>query len=104
MRLKSHALIATFVAAALAAPPAPAMPIDPPIHQRVTEARTHSGQLPGPPTWPMNPQPLDAVDTKPPADDQFPWDAIVFAIAGAGLALAVGRVLIGARRHPHVPA
>jgi hypothetical protein len=103
MRLKSYALIATLVTAALAAPAAQAMPIqDPQTSPRVAEARTATGQLPGPPASPADPQPIKAVETAP--ADGFPWETVLFAVVGAGLALAAWRLLGGARRRPHATA
>ena len=104
MRLKSHTLIATLLTAALMAPAAQAMPIDPVTQPRVADARTETGQLPGPPTWPMDPKPINAVKTEPTTTNGFPWETIAIAVAGAGLALTVGRMLTGARRRPHVAA
>ena len=104
MRLKSHALVATLVTAALVAPAAQAMPTDPPIAPRVAEARTDTGQLPGPPTWPTDPKPIDAVETEPATGSGFPWETIVIAVAGAALALTLGRILTGVRRRPDVAA
>jgi hypothetical protein len=105
MRLNSHAVIITLVAAALTAPAAQAMPAsDPPGQARVAHVRTDTGQLPGPPTWPANPQPLHAVDTESPGGAAVPWEALLFAVLGTGLVLAVGRMLLGVRRRPRVAA
>ena len=105
MRLKSHAVVITLVAAALMAPAAQAMPSSDPVSPpRVAQARTATGQLPGPPTWPMNPQPLHAVETESPDGTAVPWEALLFAVVGTGLVLAVGRMLLGVRRRPRVAA
>jgi len=105
MRLKSHAVTITLVAAALAAPAAQAMPAsDTPGQPRVAHVRTDTGQLPGPPTWPTNPQPLHAVEVESPAGTAVPWEALVFAVVGTGLVLVVGRMLLAVRRRPRVAA
>ena len=102
----TRALTAALATTALLTPAAVAQPIDP-LGTGTTQASGTGSPditaLPGPPTWPTNPQPI--TNSRPQVDDGdgATWATIGLAVAGAGLiagsATAVGR----ARRRPRQP-
>jgi hypothetical protein len=126
MRSIALALTAALIAAALAAPQALAMPDKGPIRRADSDATYQGGfymphvggsdrsdaeqrglrPLPGPPTWPASPTPIESVTTEPvPSDDGsgLPWDTIVVGLAGAGLVLGCAGTVVGMRRRSHRP-
>jgi hypothetical protein len=73
------------------------------------QPRNGSSQLdadpfPGPPTWPVDPKPIEPVQSAPtPSDDGPPWDTIAIVLAGASLALVGAGTLVGLRRRTRRP-
>jgi hypothetical protein len=110
MRLKSSAVTAALVAAAIAAPVAQASPIqDPAVGDSTVavqdlrspdarDAADRAARVPGPPTWPVDPQPIASVKAEPATDDGFPWEAVTLALAAAGLTLTGAAFVAGRRR------
>jgi hypothetical protein len=123
MRAILQILAASLIATVIAAAPAIAMPDKGPItrdgHFGVSDDAQASSNssyghyapssqpratLPGAPAWPVDPKPVEFVDTRPaPTHDGLPWDAIVIALAGAGVALGCAGVIVGMRRRSRRP-
>jgi hypothetical protein len=60
-----------------------------------------SATLPGPPTWPAHPTPLEPVVAQPAPSDgggDVPWDTIVIALAGTAVALGAAGTFVATRR------
>jgi hypothetical protein len=109
----TRTLATAFAIGALAAPAAQARPAD--IHaplagaaqadkkqdMRSPDARDAAGNrrpLPGPPTWPANPQPIDPAPAVQTADGSgIDWAPIAMGIA-AGLAAIAGLFVLNSRR------
>ena len=101
-------LAALLTAAALASPAAaatqnttasrlPGPPTWPTNPQPITQDQTTASRLPGPPTWPTNPQPITHYHAATaPVNGGLDWDsaglgaAAAFAALGAGLASIAG--------------
>jgi hypothetical protein len=86
----SRTLIAALAVAALIAPTAAARPIDMTSDMRASvaeglakEREARRQQLPGPPTWPVNPQPI----TQPPVATADDDGGIDWATIGIGVGL-----------------
>lgn len=116
MRFMSPALAAILVAAALAAPAAHAVQAGyrgsdaaqmTAAETRAVVVQTDAGKrLPGPPTWPVDPQPLartTTVDAEPSGGDGVPWETIALGLAGAAVVLAAAGTLVAVRRRSHRP-
>lgn len=118
----SRIIVVALAVAALVAPTAAAKPIDAPVpaadpvavpdmRASVAEAlakqrraeQTLPGPL-GPPTWPMNPQPLDPPAATPaaPASDGVDWRTLAIGAGLALVAMAGMTLLVRARQRPRV--
>ena len=115
--LTARALALALAAALVAAPAAPAQPAD--MHASVAQAAAdaHAKQdlrspeardqrtidqatrppLPGPPTWPVDPQPINQASTVSADTDSVNWTTVGLGIAGSLLAVG-GLALLSARR------
>ena len=109
-RLISVPLAAILSAAALAGPAAAQDPAtsggrpdvvgNPNVSHRIT---SHASQLPGPPTWPTDPQPITQYRSSVEATDTgFDWDSAGIGAAASFTILAAGMAgLAGVRRRRH---
>jgi len=102
MRLKSSVVTAALVAAAIAAPSAPASPIqDPAVDDssaRVQDLRhLEAGGTTDRAGVAADAQPI-SVKAEPATDDGFPWDVLTLGLAGAALALTGAAVVASRRR------
>ena len=93
MTLRSFARTATIAlaAAALAAPAASARPAEtPPVGTKATAAEQHKqARLPGPPTWPVNPEPIESAPAVHASDNGgLDWTTIGLGVAGSLLLVA----------------
>ena len=99
-RLISLPVATALSAAALAGPAAashlPGPPTWPTNPQPIT---SYAYQLPGPPTWPTNPQPIAAYHSTVQATDTgFDWDSAGIGAAASAAILAAGMAGAGAVR------
>jgi hypothetical protein len=104
MRLKSSAVTAALVAAAIAAPAAQASPIqDPAVDDspaavqdlRHLEAGGATDRATG---VPADSQPITSVEAESATNDGFPWEALTLGLAVTGLALTATAIIAGRRR------